>query len=70
MYAEQQSTDRLKEISEDEKSDALKESKPSEGIDQLTLGSDIKIWLPKGNKEAAKKAIQLIKLYIGIDKEK
>jgi len=61
---------RLEEISEDEKSVALKEAKPSEGIEQLTLGSNIKVWLPKGDKEAAKKAIRLIRLYSGIDKEK
>jgi hypothetical protein len=44
-------------------------AKPPEGLEQLTLGSNIKVWLPKGDQEAAKKAIQLIKLYSGI-KEK
>jgi len=60
----------LKEISKDEMDVALKEAKPSEGIEQLTLGSSIKVWLPKGDREAAKKAIRLIELYSGIDKEK
>lgn len=41
--------------------------KTPEGLEQLTLGANIKVWLPKGDKEAAKKAIQLIKLYSGID---
>ena len=41
--------------------------KTPEGLEQLTLGADIKVWLPKGDKEAAKKAIQLIKLYSGIE---
>ena len=41
--------------------------KAPEGLEQLTLGSNIKVWLPKGDKEAAKKAIQLIKLYSGIE---
>jgi len=43
--------------------------KTPEGLEQLTLGSDIKVWLPKGDKEAAKKAIQLIRLYSGIEEE-
>jgi hypothetical protein len=41
--------------------------KAPEGLEQLTLGANIKVWLPKGDKEAAKKAIQLIKLYSGIE---
>jgi hypothetical protein len=45
------------------------QAKPTEGIEQLTLGASIKVWLPKGDKEAAKKAIQLIKLYSGITEE-
>ena len=44
-------------------------AKPPEGLEQLTLGSNIKIWLPKGDKEAAQKAIRLIKLYSGIEEE-
>ena len=44
-------------------------AKPIEGIEQLTLGANIRVWLPKGDKEAAKKAIQLIKLYSGIEAE-
>lgn len=43
--------------------------KTPEGLEQLTLGSTIKVWLPKGDKESAKKAIQLIKLYSGIDED-
>ena len=43
--------------------------KQPEGLECLTLGSSIKVWLPKGDKEAAKKAIQLIKLYSGIDEK-
>jgi len=42
-------------------------AKSLEGLEQLTLGANIKVWLPKGDKEAAKKAIQLIKLYSGIE---
>ena len=42
-------------------------AKIPEGLEQLTLGSDIKVWLPRGDKEAAKKAISLIKLYSGIE---
>ncbi len=41
--------------------------KTPEGLEQLTLGTNIKVWLPKGDKEAAKKAIQLIRLYSGIE---
>jgi len=44
-------------------------AKTQEGLEQLTLGASIKIWLPKGDKEAAKKAIQLIKLYSGVEEE-
>lgn len=44
-------------------------AKPPEGVEQLTLGATIKVWLPKGDQEAAKKAIQLIKLYSGIEEE-
>jgi hypothetical protein len=44
-------------------------AKPPEGLEQLTLGANIKVWLPKGDKESAKKAIQLIKLYSGIEEE-
>jgi hypothetical protein len=51
-----------------DKIDANK-AKPAEGIEQLTLGANIKVWLPKGDKESAKKAIQLIKLYSGITEE-
>ena len=47
----------------------MEKAKPSEGIEQLTLGANIKIWLPKGDQDAAKKAIKLIKLYSGIDEE-
>lgn len=43
--------------------------KTPEGLEQLTLGANIKIWLPKGDKEAAKKAIQLIKLYSEIEED-
>jgi hypothetical protein len=43
--------------------------KTPEGLEQLTLGSSIKIWLPKDDKDAARKAIQLIKLYSGIEEE-
>jgi hypothetical protein len=42
-------------------------AKPPEGLEQLTLGANIKIWLPKDDQEAAKKAIRLIKLYSGIN---
>lgn len=45
------------------------QAKQPEGIEQLTLGSNIKVWLPKGDVEAAKKAIQLIRLYSGIEEE-
>lgn len=45
------------------------QSKLPEGLEQLTLGSNIKVWLPKGDVEAAKKAIQLIRLYSGIEEE-
>jgi len=47
----------------------IDKAKPSEGIEQLTLGANIKVWLPKGDKESARKAIQLIKLYSGIEEE-
>ena len=33
--------------------------KAPEGIEQLTLGANIKVWMPKVDKEAARKAIQL-----------
>jgi hypothetical protein len=47
----------------------INQAKPPEELEQLTLGANIKIWLPKGDKESAKKAIQLIKLYSGIEEK-
>jgi len=65
------------EEAEKEESEMAKESeagqidktiaKPPEGLEQLTLGANIKIWLPKDDQEAAKKAIRLIRLYSGIN---
>lgn len=54
---------------QDEGKIEIDKAKLPEGIEQLTLGANIKVWLPKDDKESAKKAIQLIKLYSGIEEE-
>lgn len=66
---EQETGDKKMPTQEDAGKFDMEKAKPSEGIEQLTLGSNIKVWLPKGDVEAAKKAIQLIRLYSGIEEE-